>query len=303
MLSESERCFDQRSALEEAGGYEQSLGALLVAAWRGREVLARGLMDTVAREAASSGQGYQLEFADYARCVLELGLGRYREAYASLAAGIDDSSQLKFALADLVEAAARCGEQRVAQELVGRLAELAAACPVPRTLGYLARARAVVAGDAPEAEGLYLRSIEHHENTRGPAHRARSHLLYGEWLRRARRSKESRHHLRIAYELFDAMGAEAFAARAGQELSAAGESVPAVHSAGRGNDLTPQEARVARLAATGATNAEIAAQLYLSVNTVDYHLRKVFRKLGVHSRRQLQGTDHDALLRVTPPAV
>jgi DNA-binding CsgD family transcriptional regulator len=293
MLRESERCFDQLSAIEEARGYEQSIGALLVAAWRGQADLARGLMETVTGQAARSGQGYLLVFADYARFVLALGPGRYREAYASLADRIDDTSQLKFALADLVEAAVRCGEHTAAQRLLGRLADLAVACPVPRTLGDLARARALLTDDEAGAERMYLDAVEHHENTRGPAHRARSHQVYGEWLRRARRAKEARHHLRTAYELFDGMGAAAFAARAAQELSAAGEPVPARPAADHGNDLTPQEARVAHLAAAGATNAEIASQLYLSANTVDYHLRKVFRKLGVHSRRQLHDTQQD----------
>lgn len=225
-LRESERCFDQRSALDEASGYEQSIGALLVAAWRGEASLARGLMDTVAREAARYSQGYQLVFAGYARFVLELGLGRYREAYASLDGQIGDTSQLKFALADMIEAAVRCGEPGAAHELLGRLAALAAVSPVRRTLGDLARARALLANDDADAdadadaERLYLEAIDHHEHTRGPAHQARSHQVYGEWLRRERRAKEARHHLRAAHDLFSAMGAAAFAARAAQELSA-----------------------------------------------------------------------------------
>jgi DNA-binding CsgD family transcriptional regulator len=254
-------------------------------------------MDTVAQEAARYGQGYQLVFAGYARFVLELGLGRYREAYHSLDGQIGDTSQLKFALADMVEAAARCGEPGAAHEMLGRLTGLAATSPVPRTLGDLARARALLAGTEAGAdtgaERLYLEAIDHHEQTRGPAHRARSHQVYGEWLRRERRARQARHHLRTARELFSAMGATAFAARAAQELSAAGEKVTAPAPGRPGaqvHDLTSQEARVAHLAAAGATNAEIASQLYLSANTVDYHLRKVFRKLGVNSRRQL----HDA---------
>jgi DNA-binding CsgD family transcriptional regulator len=287
LLRESERCFDQRSALDEATGYEQSIGPLLVAAWRGEEELARGLMDAVTRQAARQGQGYQLVFADYARCVLELGLGRYREAYTSLDGRIGDTSQLKFALADMVEAAVRCGERGAAEDLLGRLTSLAAASPVRRTLGDLARAQALLASSEAGAERLYREAIEHHEQTRGPAHRARSHQVYGEWLRRGRRAKEARHHLRAAHDLFSGMGAAAFAARAAQELSAAGAPVPGRPANGPAHDLTSQEARVAHLAASGATNAEIASQLYLSVNTVDYHLRKVFRKLSVNSRRQL----------------
>jgi hypothetical protein len=127
------------------------------------------MMDAMAREAAGGDQGYLMVFADHRRCVLEPGLGRYREAFTALADGIDDSSQLKFAPVDLVEAPERCGEHGAAKDLLGRLGEPAAACPVPRTLGHLARARALVLGDEPEAEPLYLEAIEHHENTRGTA--------------------------------------------------------------------------------------------------------------------------------------
>jgi DNA-binding CsgD family transcriptional regulator len=286
LLPEAERCFHERVAIEEARGRDWSIGPLLVAAWRGQAEPARVLLDTVTAEAARQGQGYQLPFAGYARCVLELGRGRYGQAYASLAGGIHDGSQIKFALPDLVEAAARSGQHDAAGQLAGQLAGLAEASPVPRTLGFLARARALTARDAPEAEPHYQAAIQQHSQTRGPAHRARSHLVYGEWLRRARRPREAREQLRTAYRLFGQMGAQGFATRARLELSAAGAPVGAA-AAEVDHGLTPQEARVASLAAAGATNGEIAAQLYLSANTVDYHLRKVFRKLGVTSRRQL----------------
>jgi DNA-binding CsgD family transcriptional regulator len=139
---------------------------------------------------------------------------------------------------------------------------------------------------APEAEAFYKEAIGQHAVTRGPAHVARSHLVYGEWLRRSGRRRDARHHLRAAHGLFEEMGARAFASRARSELQATGETLRA-RSTAETDHLTPQEERVARLASAGATNAEIAAQLYLSAYTVDYHLRKVFRKLGVASRRQL----------------
>ncbi len=224
-----------------------------------------------------------------AAIALSLARGRYEHAYASLAEGIHDGSQIKFALPDLVEAAQRSGHRDAAQRLTGQLADLAEVSPVPRTLGFLARARALTARDARDAEPHYRAAIQHHGQTRGPAHRARSHLVYGEWLRRARRPRDAREQLRTAYRLFGEMGAQGFAARARLELSAAGEPAGAA-AAEVDHGLTPQEARVASLAAAGATNAEIAAQLYLSANTVDYHLRKVFRKLGVTSRRQLTGS-------------
>ncbi|MEU6194898.1 AAA family ATPase [Streptomyces sp. NPDC047061] len=286
-LDESERLFDQRAALEEARGSQLYLGALLIAAWRGRFEEAHTLAEAVREHAARTGQGYQLVFLDYARCVVELSRSRYEEAYLSLAGQIGELCQAKFALVDMVEAATRSGRQDEALGLLELLTRLAGRTPVPGLLGDLARARALTTADPSSAEKLYVQAIRHHEEVRGPLRRARSHQLYGEWLRRERRTGDARHELRTAHELFDAMGAQGFAARTAQELSAAGDSLPAGAQAPSGGGLTPQEARVARLAAGGATNGEIAAQLFLSVHTVDYHLRKVFRKLDVHSRREL----------------
>jgi DNA-binding CsgD family transcriptional regulator len=285
-LAEAERCFTEMTAIAEARGQPWSLGSLLLSAWRGQPEQAYALLEVVAGEADRQGQGYQLVFADYARCVLELGHGRYDAAYASFPAGIDDTSQVKYVLPDLVEAAQRSGHADAAPGMVGLLARLTAVDPGPVTLGFLSRARALIAGDSADAEGHYQEAIDQHGHAPGTAHLARSLLVYGEWLRRVKRQKDARGSLRTALRLFEKMGAHAFATRARQELAAAGETV-AVAAVRDGNDLTPQEARVTLLAAAGATNAEIAAQLYLSPNTVDYHLRKVFRKLGVTSRRQL----------------
>ncbi|WNI16136.1 helix-turn-helix transcriptional regulator [Actinacidiphila sp. ITFR-21] len=165
----------------------------------------------------------------------------------------------------------------------------------PGTLGDLARAHALLTAHAPDADPLYLEAIGHHERTRGLARRARSHRLYGEWLRRERRTRDARRQLRIAHGLFfDAMGALGHTGRTARELAAAADPVPPAgpadggeRSAGGPDGLTAQETRVARLAAAGATDAEIAAQLFLSAHTVDYHLRRVFRNLGVRSRRAL----------------
>jgi len=286
-LPEAERCFTEMTALADARGQPWSLGSLLLSAWNGQPEQAYALLDTVATEADRQGQGYQLAFADYARCILELGQGHYDAAYASFASPVDDTSQIKFALPDLVEAAQRSGHPDAADGMVGQLTKLTAANPGPAILGFLARAQAIVAGDSADAETHYQEAINQHGRTRGPAHLARSHLVYGEWLRRVRRPRQARGSLRTALRLFEDLGAQAFAARARLELSAAGETVPAQAAARHESGLTPQEAQVTRLAAAGATNAEIAAQLYLSPNTVDYHLRKVFRKLGVTSRRQL----------------
>jgi DNA-binding CsgD family transcriptional regulator len=286
-LGEAERYFAELTAISEARGQPWSIGSLLITAWRGPPEHACALLTQVADEANRQGQGYQLVFADYARCILELGRGRYEAAYAGFAAGVDDTSQVKFVLADLVEAAQRSGHAEAAADLVARLAMLAAASPGPVLLGFLSRARALTAGDAAGAEDHYREAIDQHGRASGPAHLARSHLVYGEWQRRARRLRDARVSLRTAYQLFEDIGARGFAERTRLELSAAGENLPARAADRDGYNLTPQEAEVTRLAAAGATNAEIAAQLYLSPNTVDYHLRKVFRKLGVTSRRQL----------------
>jgi DNA-binding CsgD family transcriptional regulator len=291
-LSEAQRCFVEHAAIAEARGQRWSIGALLVAAWRGQTQQVHTLLETVAEDASREGQGYQLVFADYARCVIELGRSHYGAAYASFTAGVEDTSQIKFVLPDLVEAAQRSGHHDAAQGTLAQLERLAAASPSPLTLGFLARARALVAGDGPaeRTEESYRAAIAQHGAARGPVHLARSQLVYGEWLRRIKRPRDAREPLRAAYRGFDEMGARAFAARARRELSAAGESVPVRSGAQDREALTAQEAQVAELAAGGATNAEIAAQLYLSPNTIDYHLRKVFRKLGVSSRRQLAGT-------------
>ena len=286
-LAEARRCFGEITALAQARDQPWSLGSLLLAAWRGQPQQAYALLDQVAAEAARQGQGYQLLFAGYARCVLELGQGRYDAAYAGFPSGIADTSQLKFALPDLAEAAQRSGHHDAAADIARQLGRLAAASPSPVMLGFAARARALAAGDSADADEFYREAIDQHGHSPGPAHLARSHLLYGEWLRRARRPRDARLTLRLACQLLTDIGADGFAERARAELAAAGETRSAKPAGRRSHDLTPQEAQVARLAATGATNAQIAAQLYLSPNTVDYHLRKVFRKLGVTSRRQL----------------
>ncbi len=284
-LPEAERCFTEITAIAEARGQPWRVGSLILSAWRGPSERAYALLDAVADEADRQGQGYQLVFADYARCILELGGGHYDAAYASFGSCVDDTSQIKFVLPDLVEAAQRSGHPEAADGLVRLLTKLAAGQPGPVTLGFLARAQALVAGDSADAEDHYREAISQHG--RAQAHLARSHLVYGEWLRRVKRPRDARNSLRTAHRLFDDIGAQGFARRARLELAAAGETVLPRASAGYSHDLTPQEAQVTRLAAGGATNAEIAAQLYISRNTVDYHLRKVFRKLGVTSRRQL----------------
>ena len=228
-LPEAERCFAEMTAIAEARGQPWGVGSLLLSAWRGQSDHAYTLLDTVADEADRQGQGYQLVFADYARCILELGHGRYDTAYTSFA-GVDDTSQIKFVLPDLVEAAQRSSHPDAADGMVRLLARLATGQPGPVTLGFLARAQALVAGDGAEAEDHYREAINQHGHAR--AHLARSHLVYGEWLRRVKRPRDARASLRTALRLFDEIGAQGFARRARLELAAAGETVAAQASAG-----------------------------------------------------------------------
>ncbi|MGF7237443.1 MAG: ATP-binding protein, partial [Frankia sp.] len=221
-LAEARRCFDATTALADARGQPWSLGSLLLTAWSGPPRQAYALLDLVTAEAARQGQGYQLVFTSYARCILELGRGGYDAAYASFPAGIADTSQLKFALPDLAEAAARSGHRGATEAIARQLGELAADTPSPVMLGFLARTRALVMGDSPDADDLYREAIDEHGRSPGPAHLARSQLLHGEWLRRARRPRDARAALRQAHQLFEDLGAVGFAGRARGEVAGAG---------------------------------------------------------------------------------
>jgi DNA-binding CsgD family transcriptional regulator len=226
-------------------------------------------------------------FALIGLTVLELSLGCYVEAL-TWAMRIYDDDPPGFGnriLPEIVEAGTRGGDIGAARAALSRLADRAAASGTPWALGVLARSRALLAPDA-DAEAFYRAAIAHLTQTSVRTELARAHLLYGEWLRRQKRRKDARSQLRTARDMFDAMGAAAFARRARAELLAVGDSShqPAEQP---GPDLTPQEAQVSRLAAAGATNAEIATHMFVTTSTVEYHLSKVFRKLNITSRRQL----------------
>ena len=288
-------CFTEGSEISAATGNPGVIGTAGLAevyelAWRGRETDARRVAAAVAREATGAGRGSHSMDAQYCLAVLELGLGNYQAALQS-ALGVyeDDAPDVGTqVLPDLVEAGARCGQTAVAEAALERLAERAAAVGTPLALGLLARSRALLADDA-DAEPLYEEAVKHLTQCRARPQLARAHLLHGEWLRRQRRRRDAREQLRTTHEMFTSMGAEAFAERARVELLATGERARQ-RTAGTEAELTPQEAQIARLVSEGDSNRDIAAQLFLSPSTVDYHLRKVFRKTGVTSRTQLART-------------
>jgi DNA-binding CsgD family transcriptional regulator len=259
---------------------------LVALAWGGHEAEARAEAAAVTRFAVEQGQGFMLLFVNYGLTVLELGLGHYRAAFDSAMRNYQDNPFLSIvAFPDLIEAASRCGELAVAMQATDELAARALPNGTAIALGLLALSRALLA-DEVEAEKLYQEAIEYLSHCRGNLRTARAHLLYGEWLRRHKRRLDARTQLREAHDMFLRMGADAFAERARAELAATGERARRRNDATR-RDLTPQEAQIAILASQGATNPEIAGRLFLSASTVDYHLRKVYRKLDVTSRRQL----------------
>jgi DNA-binding CsgD family transcriptional regulator len=258
-------------------------------AWQGRETLTRQIAATLLDDRSRALKaGVAVNLAMISLTVLEQAQGHYKEAlHAALPLFDSDvpphGSQV---LPEIVEAASRTGDRDVAQRALDRLERRATASGTAWSLGLLARSRALLADDA-DTEAQFRASIELITSTPVRTDLARAHLLYGEWLRRMNRRSDAREHLRSAWQMFSTMGATAFEERARVELAATGERARR-RSVETTNDLTAQETQVARLASQGATNREIAATLFISTTTVDYHMRKAFRKLGVTSRRQLR---------------
>ena len=263
--------------------------ALNLAAWRGIAPDAVGLIEAAAADATASGEGRVLGVTGFLSAVLYNGLGRYEDAFVAARDGCsyEDLGFHGWCLFELIEAATRTGDRDTAAQAVRRLEERAGASGTDWGLGALANARALLADDADLADSLYTEAIERLERTRVVLHLARTRLQYGEWLRRVNRRVDARRHLNEAHEMYTRMGAQAFAERARRELIATGEKVRK-QPVSAGGELTAQEAQIARLAGDGLTNQEIGAQLFISTHTVEWHLRKVFVKLGITSRRQLR---------------
>jgi DNA-binding CsgD family transcriptional regulator len=287
-LAEGAALIAEAQAVADATGIPLGpYGALGVAAFRGHEAEATELFQAAMDGVTSRGEGRGVT-SQYAAALLYNGLGRYDKALAAaeLVCEYDDVGVLGWSLAELVEAAVRSGQPRRASDALQRLSETTRASGTDWALGTEARSRALLS-KGQTAENCYREAIERLGRTRMRPAVARAHLLYGEWLRRENRRQDARAELRTAHGLFTTMGIEAFAERARRELLAAGDTVrkPTVETA---SELTAQEAHIARLAAGGRTNVEIGAQLFLSTRTVEWHLSKVYAKLGVGSRRELR---------------
>ncbi|SNT55758.1 regulatory protein, luxR family [Streptosporangium subroseum] len=278
-------------AIGEATGsrFFAQYGALVVEPWRGGEAATRQAIEALTRDAVLQGEGKVETATQWASAVLYNGLGRYEEAYIAAERGCEHPQELGlsiWSMVELVEAAARSGRPVPAAEAARRLDEMAQASGTDWALGTSASARAQVS-DGAAAETLYREAIERLGRTEVRVTFARARLLYGEWLRRENRRLDAREQLGAAYEMLGQIGAEAFAERARRELQAAGETVRKRPAEVRTN-LTAQEAQIARLAGDGLTNPEIGAQLFISPHTVEWHLRKVFAKLGIASRKQIR---------------
>jgi len=285
-----------RSLLEEIRAVDAATGtamtpygAIGLAAFRGDQAEAEPLLAAVREEAAARNDGLGLWVAQWAQALLYNGLGRYREALAAAREAVDRPDWMAVAtwgLVELVEAASRAGEPITAADAFAQLSPLARASGSDWALGVAARCEAQL-HDGDRADGLYRESIDRLGRTAVPTELARAHLLYGEWLRRCGRRVEAREQLRTAHEMLVTTGLAAFAERARRELAATGETVRKRADDAR-DELTPQEMHVARLAAEGLTNPDIGTELFLSPRTVEWHMGKVFGKLGISSRRQLR---------------
>jgi DNA-binding CsgD family transcriptional regulator len=287
-LAAAARLMEEDHLIAEATGNPPVvLAEMMIATWRGREAEAPRLIDAVSQASAASGLGLMVDFCVYARSVLYNGLGQYDAALdaARRAFELHPIGYGPLVLSELGEAAAKTGDAGLVQAALESASGRVRVTPTPWALGIEARARALLSS-GKAAYHYYRESIGHLAETRMRSEVARGHLLYGEWLRRENRRLDAREQLRTARDMLDAMGMEAFAERARRELLATGESVRE-RAPEASSTLTAQETSIARLARDGRTNPEIGAQLFLSARTVEWHLRKIFTKLGIASRREL----------------
>ena len=287
-LTEAASLVDEiESATDAIGSTLAPYGKVGLAALRGREVEAVDLISRTRTEVTRRGEGIGVSVVDWAEAVLYNGLGRYEDARSAALRVVDlpDLNPSTWVMPEVIEAAVRAGTPELAADTHRRLVDMTSVSGTDWALGLAARSEALLVEDQ-RAEELYVHAIERLGRTRIRADLARAHLLYGEWLRRQRRRIDARGQLRTAHDLFADFGMEAFAERARVELEATGEQARR-RTADTLGQLTPQEAQISRLVAQGNTNREIAAQLFISPSTVEYHLHKVFRKLGVRSRTQL----------------
>jgi DNA-binding CsgD family transcriptional regulator len=300
-LSLASALFDEAQSLD-LGVRAETLPyiPLRLAAWRGDVPTAMNLVEVMIGGAHSRGEGCAVTAAEYATAILYNGLGEYELAFeaAQKAAAADEIATSSWALCELVEAAARSGREEIARESLDQLRERTGASGTAWAKGTEARAGALLE-HGESAEDLHRKGIEALGQSRMAAHLARARLSYGEWLRRENRRVDAREQLRQAYDVLATMGAGGFADRARRELLATGEKVRKRRDDTR-DDLTPQQKQIARLARDGRTNPEIGAELYISHRTVEWHLRQVYTKLGINSRKGLRGALQSPYRETTP---
>ncbi|MBO0811908.1 MAG: LuxR family transcriptional regulator, partial [Microlunatus sp.] len=262
-------------------------GAMVLAAWRGNEAETNELIADVMTGVRERGEGMAEGIREWAFALIYNANGRYAEALAAAQRGCehDDVGLFAWSLVELIEAGVRCGATAAGSAALERLSERARASGTEWALGIEACSRALLS-DSGQAEPLYREAVARLDRSRGVIHATRARLLYGEWLRRENRRVDAREQLRIAYERFSRMGAQAFSERARGELLATGETVRKRRIDTR-DELTPQEHQIARLARDGLSNPDIGARLFLSPRTVEWHLRKVYTKLNIRSRHEL----------------
>jgi DNA-binding CsgD family transcriptional regulator len=280
---------DELDTVAEAIGTQlPPYGALGFAAWQGREAVASRLISTLDTELLARGEGMGLTVIDWARAVLWNGLGRYEDALGAAQRGgahPDELGPAAGALTELIEAAVRSGRADLAADAARQLSEPLRVSGTDWALAIDARSRALLS-DGEAAEDLYREAIERLDRTHLRPLLARAHLVYGEWLRRERRRLDAREQLRIAHDMFTTMGIKSFTERTARELVATGETARK-RTSETSDELTAREAQIARLARDGLSNPEIGARLFISPRTVEYHLHKIFAKLDISSRKQL----------------